>query len=64
MHGVLLGVQKLLIELRFVNDFSGKPFSFYKSVGDVDKRMLSILPTRDKYWKASEFRFLFYSFTV
>ena len=78
MHGILLGVQKLLIKLWFAKDFSGRPFNFYRSVGEVDKRLRSILPTPNisrlprsiehdlKYWKASEYRsfLLFYGVTV
>jgi len=74
MHGVLLGVQKLLIRLWFSKDFVSKPFSFYQSVCKVDKLLQSIRPTSEitrlprsiendlRYWKASEFRsfLLFY----
>jgi hypothetical protein len=73
MHGVLLGVQKLLISLWFSNTFKGKPFNFCNHVSEVDERLLSIRPTLNisrlprsiqsdlKYWKASEYRsFLLY----
>ena len=73
MHGVLLGVQKLLLRLWFKPEFSKERFSFSKSVSVVDKKLLSITPTLDitrlprkiesdlKHWKASEYRsFLLY----
>ena len=73
MHCLLLGVQKLLIKLWFSKDMSGKKFSHYQSVAEVDNKLVSILPTINisrlprsiatdlQYWKASEFRsFLLY----
>ena len=74
MHGVLLGVQKMMIELWFTQKHSSKPFSFFKRLCEVDERLLKIHPTIEitrlprtiqnhlKYWKASEFRafLLFY----
>ena len=73
MHGVLLGVQKLLLSLWFSDTHKGKPFNLREKLCDVDKRLLSIKPTLNisrlprsiqndlKYWKASEFRsFLLY----
>ena len=72
MHGVLLGVQKLMLRLWFLNDFKGKDFSFHRCVFRFDQLLQSIQPTSQitrlprsiidlKYWKASEFRsFLLY----
>ncbi|XP_053407190.1 uncharacterized protein LOC128559474 [Mercenaria mercenaria] len=74
MHGVLLGIQKLMITLWFSSTHKGKHFSFFNSVFEADRRLLSICPTLNisrlprsinndlKYWKASEFRsfLLFY----
>ncbi|KAK3098757.1 hypothetical protein FSP39_022815, partial [Pinctada imbricata] len=73
MHGLLLGVQKLLLRLWFSTDFSGERFNHYGEISKVDKRLISIKPTLDisrlprtienelKYWKAKEFRsFLLY----
>jgi len=73
MHGVLLGVQKLLIRLWLTSEFSNKPYNYCKYVCEVDQRLQNIQPTSDisrlprgiekdlKYWKASEFRsFLLY----
>lgn len=78
MHGVLLGVQKLLLRLWFAKEFSTKHFSFHQSVNKVDNRLSQIRPTLDisrlpksiqndlKYWKASEYRsfLLFYGAAV
>ena len=74
MHGVLLGVEKLLIELWFSQKYSQKAFSLYHQLNTVNNRLLSIHPTLDitrlprslldlQHWKASEFRsfLLFYS---
>lgn len=73
MHGLLLGVQKLMIRLWFDKSFSKFPFNIHSAVEKVDARLLSLLPTLSitrlprtiqnhlKYWKASEFRsFLLY----
>ncbi|XP_061191434.1 uncharacterized protein LOC133199606 isoform X2 [Saccostrea echinata] len=73
MHGVLLGVQKLMLRLWFAAEFSTKNFSFHKHVKDVDNRLRNLKPSLDisrlprsiendlKYWKASEYRsFLLY----
>ena len=73
MHGVLLGVQKMLLELWFSSKYKGKPFNISDRVCEVDNRLQNIRPTLDitrlprsiekdlKYWKASEFRsFLLY----
>ena len=73
MHGVLLGVQKLLLRLWFAPEFNSKQFSIYKKVKEVDVRLNKLKPTLDisrlprsiendlKYWKASEYRnFLLY----
>ena len=73
MHGVLLGVQKLLLNLWFGVSHKSKPFSYYNKVGLADERLLNIKPTSSvsrlprsiendlKYWKASEYRsFLLY----
>lgn len=68
MHGVLLGVQKMLLELWFSEKHKGKAYNIYDSVCEVDTRLQSIRPTLDisrlprsiekdlKYWKASEYR--------
>ena len=73
MHGVLLGVQKLLLTLWFSAKFAGKDYSISGQVSRADKRLLEISPTLEihrlprsisehlKYWKASELRsFLLY----
>lgn len=74
MHGVLLGVQKLLLKLWFGDSYSKEPFSFRHLVGVLDDRLKEIFPTMEikrmprsvsehlKYWKASELRsfLLFY----
>jgi len=73
MHGVLLGVQKLLLTLWFSAKFAGKVFSVSGQVSLADKRLSEISPTLEihrlprsisehlKYWKASELRsFLLY----
>ena len=73
MHGVLLGVQKLLLNLWFSSTHSKKEFSQYNLVSVVDQRLKNISPTLDitrlprsisehlKYWKANELRsFLLY----
>lgn len=72
MHGVLLGVQKLLLELWFLPKFGKENFNFQDKQELVDKRLLGIKPTLNitrlprsildlKYWKASEYRsFLLY----
>ena len=73
MHGVLLGVQKLLLNLWFSSSHSKKEFSLYKLISVVDQRLKNISPTLDitrlprsisehlKYWKANELRsFLLY----
>lgn len=73
MHGVLLGVQKLLLNLWFGNTHSKEEFSLYHLVNVVDQRLKNISPTLDirrlprsisehlKYWKANELRsFLLY----
>ena len=73
MHGVLLGVQKLLLNLWFGPSFSKWHFSISSKVQDIDERLRQISPTAEikrlprsiqdhlKYWKASELRsFLLY----
>ena len=73
MHGVLLGVTKLLLRLWFSKEFSRCSFSAYHLLPIVDKRIMQVKPTIDisrvprtigadlKHWKASEFRtFLLY----
>ena len=73
MHGVLLGVQKLLLTLWFSSKFSNRHFSISSKVDSIDFRLNQILPTSEikrlprsvadhlKYWKASELRsFLLY----
>ena len=66
MHGVLLGVQKLLLTLWFSPTFSKEHFSIFSKVVNVDERLFQILPTFEvmrlprsnlehlKYWKAIE----------
>ena len=66
MHGVLLGVQKLLLSLWFSPAFSKEHFSISSKVEKVDERLNQISPTFEvkrlprsisehlKYWKASE----------
>lgn len=74
MHGILLGVQKLLLTLWFSPNFSKEHFSIFSKVENVDERLSQILPTFEvkrlpwsiyehlKYWKASKLRsfLLFY----
>ena len=73
MHGVLLGVQKLLLRLWFSKEFSSESYSFFPKLTLVDFRLTRIQPTLDisrlprsiqdelKHWKASEFQnFLLY----
>ena len=78
MHGVLLGVQQLLLTLLFSAKFAGKAFSVSGQVSLADKRLSEISPTLEihrlpcsisehlKYWKASELCsfLLFCFFTV
>lgn len=75
MHGVLLGVTKLLIKLWFSPALSREDFSISHSSDIIDKCLLQIKPpsfvtriprsisTHFKYWKASELRswLFFYS---
>ena len=49
MHGVLLGVQKLLLKLWFNNSYSKKVFSLYNVVSIVYERLKNISPTLDLY---------------
>ena len=42
MHGVLLGIQKLLLRLWFTKEFSSRPFSYFTKVNVVDNRMMNI----------------------
>ena len=74
MHGLLLGVQKKLLQLWFTPELAKEPFNISKNVTVLDKRLLAISPPSAinraprhvsdslKYWKASEFRsfLLFY----
>lgn len=72
MHGILLGVQKLLLRLWFSNKFKTENFSLFDKSTDVNQRLKNIKPTLDvrrmpvdvaelKHWKASEYRvFLLY----
>lgn len=78
MHGVLLGVTKLLLTLWFSTEKSTEIFSVHKSVEFVDKRLTDIKPPNSisrvprsikehlKHWKASELRswLLYYSAPV
>lgn len=73
MHGVLLGVQKLLLKLWFNPSFSGNAYSISHLAEALDERLQHITPTLEisrlprsvtehlKYWKANELRsFLLY----
>ena len=73
MHGVLLGVQKLLLKLWFNPSFSGNAYSISHLAEALDERLQHITPTLEisrlprsvtehlKYWKANELRaFLFF----
>ena len=73
MHGTLLGVQKLLLNLWLSQRHSKEAFSIFKNLDDVEKRISQLKPPSNikraprsiqetlKYWKASEFRaFLLY----
>ncbi|KAJ8313371.1 hypothetical protein KUTeg_009075 [Tegillarca granosa] len=78
MHGVLLGVTKLMMKLWFSTEKSSELFSISSSVDLVDKRIRNIKPPNSisrvprsikdhmKYWKASELRswLLYYSLPV
>ena len=78
MHGILLGVTKLLMSLWFLPEHKGKAFSLSLFTGLVDKRLKNLKPPNNisrlprsindhlKYWKASEFRsfLLYYSLPV
>lgn len=78
MHGVLLGVTKLLMNLWFSSEKSSEFFSVSSLVDLVDKRIKNIKPPNSitrvprsikdhmKYWKASELRswLLYYSLPV
>ncbi|XP_061183192.1 uncharacterized protein LOC133191454 [Saccostrea echinata] len=72
MHGVLLGVQKLLLTLWFSPKHKNRDFSISDQSDRLNNRLENIHPTLDitqlprsitdmKYWKASEYRsFLLY----
>ncbi|VDI64263.1 Hypothetical predicted protein [Mytilus galloprovincialis] len=76
MHGVLLGITKLLIKLWISSGFSDQKFSVSKYVEIIDERLLQIKPpsfiTRIprtlsdhfKYWKASELRSWLYYYSL
>ena len=78
MHGVLLGVTKLLIKLWISSPFSKEDFSLMEYADVIDQRLLSIRPPKFitrvprsisshfKYWKASELRswLFFYALPV
>ncbi|KAK3085913.1 hypothetical protein FSP39_010520, partial [Pinctada imbricata] len=77
MHGVLLGVQKLLLTLWFSPKHKAKCFSVSTKTDTISSRLERIRPTLDitrlprsiadmKYWKASEYRsfLLFYGAPV
>ena len=75
MHGVLLGVTKLLMNLWFGKDHSSEDFSVHTRVAEIEEHLLKMKPPNRitrvprsftqhlNYWKASEFRswLLFYS---
>ena len=68
MHGLLLGIQKKLLQLWFTPEFAKEPFSVCKDVTILEKRLLAVSPPSAidrvprnvsdslKYWKASKFR--------
>ena len=74
MHGVCLGVTKLMMKLWFSADTSGQEFNIKAFVKLVDKRITNLRPPLEisriprsienhlTYWKAAEFRtfLLFY----
>lgn len=72
MHGILLGVTKLMLRLWFSPSFKAEKFSVSNQALEVNLRLATIKPTLDitrmptdvsdlKHWKASEFRcFLLY----
>lgn len=74
MHGVLLGVQKLLLRLWFAPEFNTKPFRTCRKLKEVDNRLNKLKPTLDisrlprsiennlRYWKMSEYRNFFLYF--
>eukprot|EP00111_Clytia_hemisphaerica_P012766 TCONS_00037556-protein len=75
MHGVLLGVMKLCLNLWLDKSHKKEPFSIHSNVENVENRLLAIKPPNHisraprsvkstlSYWKASEFRsFLLYYF--
>ena len=78
MHGVILGVSKVLINLWFSSSNLSESFSLYSKTDIVDSRLLSIKVTYNisrvpraigahfKYWKASELRswLLYYSLPI
>ncbi|XP_072019667.1 uncharacterized protein [Amphiura filiformis] len=78
MHGVLLGISKVLINLWFTSANASEAFSVYSDIAVVDARLLAIKVTHNisrvpralgahfKYWKASEFRswLLYYSLPI
>jgi hypothetical protein len=78
MHGVLLGLNKLLIKLWISSTFSKEKYSISQYVEIIDSRLIQLEPpafiTRVprtlsdhfKYWKASELRswFFYYSLPV
>ncbi|XP_028519461.1 uncharacterized protein LOC114576631 [Exaiptasia diaphana] len=74
MHGVLLGIMKMLLSLWFDPVHNNEDFSISSKLDEVDERLLSIKPPASitrcprslsdrKHWKASELRsfLLFYS---
>ena len=78
MHGVLLGITKVLINLWFSSSLPSEAFSVYSNIDVVDACLLSIKVTHNitripralgahfKYWKASELRswLFFYSLPI
>ncbi len=78
MHGILLGVVKLLANLWFSSEHSDELFSLWKHVAVVDKQLEEIKPPNNirraprslsdhkQYWKASEWRnwLLYYSVPI
>ena len=72
MHSVLLGVVRQFVYLWFDSHSNSKPYYLGRNLSKIDVLLLAIKPPFEikrlprsllsrKYWKASEFRNLFYS---